>query len=186
MFTDRDKILLLKIARETIESRLNDLLGKTYTIKSESLKKKSGAFVTIYYKGNLRGCVGYISDTKQLHRVVREMAIAAAFNDDRFQKLTKEEFEDIKIEISVISPFKTIENTKEIEIGKHGLVIMHGWNSGLLLPQVAIRNKWDRKKFLEETCNKAGLHKDMYKDHTTTIQTFTAEIIKEEEFKDQI
>jgi uncharacterized protein (TIGR00296 family) len=83
------------------------------------------------------------------------MAVQAAFADPRFCALQPEELDQIDIEISVLTPLERIQNPSQIEIGKHGIWIRKGAYSGLLLPQVAIEQKWDRNTFLEWTCRKA-------------------------------
>jgi len=103
------------------------------------------------------------------------MAVAAAFHDSRFPSLKPEEVKDLTFEISVLSPLKRIKDINEIEVGKHGLYIIRGYNSGLLLPQVAVEYKWDRETFLQETCHKAGLPAQAWKDKETEIFIFSAD-----------
>jgi len=107
---------------------------------------------------------------------VREMAPAAAFQDPRFKPLQADELPGLEIEISVLSPLRLIKSTDEIEVGKHGLYIVRGMNRGLLLPQVATEYHWDRLTFLEQTCQKAGLPPDAWKDPRTQIYVFRADI----------
>ncbi|MBP9560620.1 MAG: AmmeMemoRadiSam system protein A [Syntrophorhabdaceae bacterium] len=173
--TQKDKDFLKKLARDAIEARLfNKELEKREI--PENLKQYQGAFVTIKKKGELRGCIGYIKGYLPLYETVEQVAVQAAFHDPRFDALSKEEFKDIDIEISVLSPLKKIENIEEIEVGTHGIYIEKGFHSGLLLPQVATENAWDRKTFLEHSCYKAGLHKDAYKEKDTNIYIFSAEV----------
>jgi len=174
--SDDEKEALHKIARSSIESKL---LGKKFPeieIISETLKEKRGAFVTLHKHGNLRGCIGYIRAQKPLYETIREMAIAAAFQDNRFHPVTKDELEDLEIEISVLTPLKRIDNIEEIEVGKHGIYIIKGLHSGILLPQVATEYGWDRKTFLEHTCIKAGLPQDAWKEKDTEIYIYSADI----------
>ena len=157
----------------------NMVAGKpvpAFTITSERLKELRGAFVTVTKRGNLRGCIGHIKGTKPLYQTVEEMAAAAAFDDPRFSPITKDELKDLEIEISVLTPFKQITDVKEIEVGKHGIYIQKGFYSGLLLPQVATEYKWDRDTFLEQTCRKAGLPSNAWKDKDTKIYIFSADI----------
>jgi AmmeMemoRadiSam system protein B/AmmeMemoRadiSam system protein A len=147
-----------------------------FNITSERLKELRGAFVTVTEKGRLRGCIGHIKGTKPLYRTVEEMAAAAAFDDPRFSPITKDELKDLEIEISVLTPFKQITDVKEIEVGKHGLYIQKGYYSGLLLPQVATDYKWDRDTFLEQTCLKAGLPSNAWKEKDAKIYIFSADI----------
>ena len=104
------------------------------------------------------------------------MALAAAFQDTRFNPLTRDELKDIDIEISVLTPLEKIDSIEEIEVGKHGIYITQGLYSGLLLPQVATEYGWDRKSFLEHTCTKAGLPKESWNEKDTEIYVFSADI----------
>lgn len=163
------------IAKEAIEGILfgkdNDPVELT-----DRLKEKCGAFVTIKNRGSLRGCIGYIRGYLPLHETVKDMALQAAFHDPRFEPVRKDEWPDINIEISVLTPMRKIEDINEIEVGIHGIYIEKGMYSGLLLPQVATEQKWDRIAFLEYTCFKAGLPKDAWKSKDIDIFIFSAEV----------
>jgi AmmeMemoRadiSam system protein A len=173
--TDKEKEALLNIAKKAIEARLNNQEMPMLNIDSENLKLKRGAFVTLKKRGHLRGCIGYIKAYKPLGETVQEMAIAAAFNDPRFPSLKPDEVNQLTFEISVLSPFKRIKDVNEIEVGKHGLYMIHGYKSGLLLPQVAVEYKWNRETFLQETCYKAGLPPDAWMNEETEIYIFSAD-----------
>ncbi|SEM00246.1 hypothetical protein SAMN04489760_10293 [Syntrophus gentianae] len=181
--TAEDRKALLEIVRSTIEAKLQkEGVSPKEQEKnqiSSVLQEKRGVFVTLKKRGQLRGCIGYIQAFKPLNQAVREMALAAAFHDPRFLPLKGDELGDLSIEISVLSPLKKIESPEEIEIGKHGLYIMLGNCSGLLLPQVATEYDWDALTFLEETCYKAGLPYDAWKNEHAAIFIFSAEIIEE-------
>jgi AmmeMemoRadiSam system protein A len=176
MLTELEKKSLIDIAKTTIEGRLTGRDIPEPHVESEVLKQKSGAFVTLKKHGRLRGCIGYIEARKPLYKTVAEMATAAAFNDPRFPPVKLDELTHLTLEISVLSPLKEIKDIKEIEVGIHGLYITKGYNSGLLLPQVATEYKWDSLTFLEETCYKAGLHPDAWKDKDTRIYIFSADV----------
>jgi len=145
-------------------------------VSSKTLKEQRGAFVTLNKHGSLRGCIGYIEGYKPLYEAVAEMAEAAAFRDPRFMPLTQDEWKDIEIEISVLTPLERITDINQIKAGKHGIYIKKGFYSGLLLPQVATEYGWDRKTFLEQTCRKAGLPSDAWKEEDTVIYIFSADI----------
>ncbi len=174
--TDYEKETLKNIAKESIRAKLyNDTFNLDYK-RTENLKQKRGAFVTLHKNGNLRGCIGYIQGIDSLDNTVKDMAVAAAFDDPRFPPLTKDEFNDIDIEISALTPLKRIKDINEIEVGKHGILIVKGYNSGLLLPQVATEYGWDRKTFLDQTCIKAGLNPGCWQDKDAEIYIFSAEV----------
>ncbi len=173
--TEKEKTTLLDIVKKAITAKFNDKEMPKLTLESETLKEKRGAFVTLKKHGHLRGCIGYIKAAKPLGETVQEMAVAAAFHDPRFPSLKAEEIQDLTFEVSVLSPLKRIKNIDEIEVGKHGLYIVRGYKSGLLLPQVAVEYGWDRECFLRETCYKAGLPPQACKDKETEIYVFSAD-----------
>jgi len=107
------------------------------------------------------------------------MALAAAFDDPRFPPLKPDEFKNVAIEISILSPLKKVKDPNEIEVGIHGLYIIKGFHSGLLLPQVAMEYGWDRLTFLQETCHKAGLQRGAWKEQDANVYIFSAEVIGE-------
>ena len=175
----REKEELLRIARVSIEKRVKGERLPEFTPFTERLNLPQGVFVTIKENHQLRGCIGYITPIKPLYQAVSEMAIAAATSDPRFPPLQPSELKRISIEITVLSPLKKIENPEEIEVGKHGIVIKRGPYQGLLLPQVATEEGWDRETFLAHTCLKAGLPMDAWREKGTEIYIFTGEVFGE-------
>jgi len=167
MLTKEEKKELLKIARESIKYYFKHNVLCSPETRFEKLKKPSGAFVTLKIDNNLRGCVGLLEAEEPLSKVIAEMSLAAAFDDQRFSPLNPEEFKKTSIEISVLTPFKKITNpSEEIKIGKHGVILKSkaGFCLGVFLPQVAVENNWDLKKFMDELCeHKAGLAKDSWR-----------------------
>ncbi len=176
-----EKIYLLKLARETIVHLLKYGEYPKTTPVSEKVQQKFGVFVTLHKNGQLRGCIGYVEGIKPLYEAVMEMAKSAAFRDPRFPPVRMDEVPELEIEISVLSPLKKIKSVEEIKVGEHGLIIQRGFERGLLLPQVATQYGWNREQFLEQTCYKAGLPGNAWKDPETEIYIFTAEIFDEKE-----
>jgi AmmeMemoRadiSam system protein A len=174
--TDREKNLLHDIVKASIAARLTGREPGVVQIRSDILKEKRGAFVTLKKNGRLRGCIGYIDAIKPLYQTVGDMAVAAAFQDPRFPQVNPEEFEHLSFEISVLSPLRQILDIREIEVGKHGLYITKGHHAGLLLPQVAAEYGWERITFLEETCGKAGLPPQAWKERDVKIYIFSADV----------
>ena len=181
MLTLKDKKTLLRIARSAIENYLRDEKVEEEFHLTEALHATCGAFVTIKNKGRLRGCIGLISSDQPLYKTVEEMAVSAATRDTRFEPVSLKELPKIDLEISVLSPFRSINDISEIEVGKHGLFIIRSPFQGLLLPQVATENNWNRQTFLEHTCLKAGLPAQTWKEEGTTIQIFSAEVFGEKD-----
>jgi len=177
-----EKIYLLELARNTISELISHHKFPVTTPVSDKVKEDFGVFVTLHKNGQLRGCIGYIEGIKPLYKAVMEMAESAAFRDPRFPAVRREEVDDLEIEISVLSPVVKIEDVKQIEVGKHGIIIQRGpYQRGLLLPQVATEWGWNREEFLTQTCYKAGLPGDAWKDKETEISIFSAEIFNEKE-----
>jgi AmmeMemoRadiSam system protein A len=181
--SNQEKIYLLDLARNTIKSALSKDSIKVPPIISDSLNMSLGVFVTLHKNNQLRGCIGYVTGIKDLKQSVEEMAKAAAFDDPRFPAVENGEIDDLNIEISVLSPLQTVNNIEEIEVGKHGLIIEQNLRRGLLLPQVALEYGWDRLTLLNQTCQKAGLEPNAWKETDSKIQTFTAEIFSENDYR---
>ncbi|MFQ5605199.1 MAG: AmmeMemoRadiSam system protein A [bacterium] len=171
---------LLKFARESIAANLRGEDPAAFENQSPRLSEERGAFVTLLKNNSLRGCIGFVQSYKPLYETIKEVAVAAAFRDPRFPPLSENELPEIIIEISVISPMQKIQSIKKIKIKRHGLFISHGKSQGLLLPQVAVNNKWDRQTFLEHVCLKAGLKKNDWKNPEAEIMIFQAQVFKED------
>ena len=175
---------LLALARKTIAGKLNIDTGvNTGSFSDNIFREKCGAFVTVHKSGELRGCIGYIEGVKSIPETVTEMAFSAAFRDPRFAPLSKEEYPLIDLEISVLSPIEKVNDINEIVVGRDGLIISKGLKRGLLLPQVATEYGWDKKTFLEQTCYKAGLPKDSWKNSATLIEKFSAQVFSEKDIE---
>jgi hypothetical protein len=173
---EEEKKTLRRIALAAIEGKLKGSRSGPAENLTPGLQEKRGAFVSLHKGGRLRGCIGQIVPARPLHQTIADMAAAAAFDDPRFDPLTARELKDLELEISVLTPMERLKNVEEIEIGRHGLYLRKGFNSGLLLPQVAVEYGWDRNAFLEETCRKAGLPRGAWKEKGTEIYVFSADI----------
>ena len=177
---EEEKKTLLRIARTVIECTAKHQEIPKFDIMSNILSEKRGAFVTLHKQGALRGCIGNIHGNRPLNITIEEMAAAAAFEDPRFTPVTEKELQNIDIEVSALTPLRKIDRVEEIEVGKHGIYIKKGYHSGLLLPQVATEQGWNRTTFLEQTCHKAGLTRNAWKDKDASIYVFSADIFSED------
>ena len=177
--TQKEKEILLKMARDAIYSELKGTPFHLPAITEPALLERRGAFVTLKKDGELRGCIGTFLADKPLLEIVADMACQAAFHDPRFWPLEPGEFDSIHIEISVLSPLREISSIEEIQVGKHGIYIIKGAYRGVLLPQVATEYNWNRIQFLDQTCIKAGLMPGCWKEPNTIIYIFSAEIFGE-------
>ena len=176
----RDKLLLLEVARRAMTAAVcrretpEELPRELITLEC------AGAFVTLRRDGRLRGCIGQIAAKQPIADLVSYCARAAALDDPRFTPVVGEELAEIEIQLSILSP-PEIVRPHQIEAGRHGLIVSRGFQRGVLLPQVATEQGWDSRRFLEETCVKAGLHRAAWNHPETQILAFTALVFSESE-----
>lgn len=179
-----EKNLLLSVARRTLEAYIRegkkpDFSGETFPA---ALQQNCGAFVSLHKNGKLRGCIGRFTSDIPLFLVVRDMAIASATQDLRFPRVSKEEVDEIDIEISVLSPMRKVSSADEIELGVHGIYIIKDGHAGTFLPQVATETGWSKEEFLGHCArDKAGIGWDGWK--TAEIYVYTAIVFGEKEEK---
>ncbi len=178
LLSEQEKETLLSVARQSIKTWLEEKRTPSFETSHPLLLEKRGAFVTLKTDHALRGCIGTFTTEKSLYETVIDMAIAASTKDPRFRPLDLDELDSISIELSVLSKLNLIDNVSDIEVGKHGIFIKKGPYKGVLLPQVATENMWDRHTFLEHTCIKAGLQPDAWEEGCE-IYIFSAEIFGE-------
>ena len=133
-----------------------------------------GAFVTLTKRGALRGCIGSIVGQAPLYLTVSRMAHAAAFQDSRFPTLRLEEWDDIAMEISVLSELSRCPDPEQVEVGRHGLILVLGRNSGVFLPQVPVEQGWDRLTYLDSLCTKAGLPRGSWRNPAAELYWYAA------------
>jgi len=177
---------LVKFARRTIEESFRGVKEESKEKIPEKFFEKSGVFVTLetYPSHELRGCIGFPEPVFPLIEGVKKAALYAAFEDPRFYPLREDELNKITVEVTILTPPELIKSRPEdyenhIEIGRDGLIVRKGFYSGLLLPQVPVEWKWDKKEFLEETCIKAGLNRKAYLDPETKVYKFQGIIFTE-------
>ena len=191
VFTNRRSVLreeirseMLKLARKTVAEYLKD--GKVPQVDPETLPALLGepgaCFVTLDNHGRLRGCIGNLSADRPLYKAVVGNAVSAC-RDGRFvaNPVTAAELPELHIEISYLTPLKRVANPEDIVVGQHGLMMVMGRHRGVLLPQVASRRGWSREEFLAQTCRKAGLALDTWKQPEAEIYSFEAEVFGEPE-----
>ena len=175
-YSPEERTILLQLAHQVIASAFEGI-RLDLTPPSQHLAEMRGVFTTLHLNGKLRGCIGYVIPTQSLYRSVAETAQAAAFDDPRFLPVTAEEAPGLEVEVSVLSPLRALD-AKDVMVGKHGLIVSKGSRRGLLLPQVPAQWGWDRETFLAQTCQKAGLPPDAWRQGAE-IQAFTAEVFGE-------
>jgi AmmeMemoRadiSam system protein A len=176
--TREQRAHLLAIARRAIRDRATGRPDTIPTPPDPILRAPGAAFVTLTRAGALRGCIGYVQAIMPLARAVAHCAAAAATEDPRFPVVTAQELPDLFLEISILSPLRPIADPTEIQVGLHGIYVSRGSSHGLLLPQVATEQDWDRDTFLRQACLKAGLSADAWQ-RDAALQVFTVECISD-------
>jgi len=185
--SDSDGEMLVKTARavvtEFLKTKNKIKLDKDF---EESFSSNAGVFVTLNHKSNLRGCIGYPLPDKKLYNALQEAAVSAATEDPRFPSVAFEELDQITFEVTVLTPPQEIEVSdpleypSKIKVGRDGLIVKSGFNSGLLLPQVPKEYGWNEEEFLGHTCEKAGLPKEQWKEKDTKILKFEGIVFMEQ------
>lgn len=188
--SEDSKKFLLNLARASIKKFLTsgEYLDIDESTIPSDLNFKSGCFVTLKVQNNLRGCIGTFDFSEYIYNNVIKMAVESAVNDPRFARVDLKELDLIECEISVLTPLEPIYDISEIKVGRDGLYIRMGFHSGVLLPQVAIENKWDEETFMSYTCLKAGLpmdtwKKNSWKDSSFQVYRFEAIVFSESDFR---
>ena len=160
-----EKRILKEIALNSIKDSLDGKPIKAINAPLPKLNSKCGAFVSLHKQGHLRGCIGHFGEDIPLHRIVAQMARAAAFEDPRFMPVSRKELDDIDIEISVLTPMRRIQSLDEFQLHRHGIYIRKGYRSGTFLPQVADEVNWTKEEFVGHCSqDKAGLGWDGWRD----------------------
>lgn len=184
--TGEEQEILLTIARDSATTWLRDgeilkIDEHDYTL-TPRLRAPGAAFVTLHNDSELRGCIGHVVAMMPLYESVARNAVQAT-QDPRFydNPVTAGEIPGISLEISVLSPMRRLLEPRDVEVGRDGLVMIHGQNQGLLLPQIPVEQGWNRNEFLAHTCLKAGLSPDAWKDSTTEVYHFSAQVFGEED-----
>ncbi|TAL33006.1 MAG: AmmeMemoRadiSam system protein A [Spirochaetes bacterium] len=177
----QQKLLALarKAIRQYLETKTLPIPDMEEEFSDPVFCERCGAFVTLHIDGRLRGCIGYITGIKNIPDTVVDMARASAFQDPRFPPLRAQECDLAEIEISVMSPLEDVSDIGDIKVGRDGLIVSSGRQSGLLLPQVATEYNWDTAEFIEHTCTKAGMPCNAWKKPGVRIQKFSAQVFCE-------
>lgn len=186
-----DRHALLRLARGSIRDAIKHdgclarLLDETRV--TPEMRVRRGLFVTLKSKiddsgadaaaGRLRGCIGTMSSDRPLYETVIETAPKAALGDPRFQPLTGDELDGVRISLSVLSPMSRIDNLADLVIGRDGLQLVKGARRAVFLPQVPVEQRWDSRRYLEQLALKAGLPRDGWRG--AELSTFEAELFGE-------
>lgn len=176
--SEEDRLAILAVARQGVLHAVFHGRPAGSFPDTGVFAQPCGLFVTLHGRGKLRGCIGVIEARAMLGENLIRCAADAALRDPRFAPMRTEEIEGLHIEVSLLSPMLPIR-PEEVEIGRHGLLVERGLRRGLLLPQVATEHRLGREQFLAETCFKAGLSRDAWRDPQTTLYGFECIIVAE-------
>lgn len=189
--TGFEKRSLTTMARESIENELarenRQPPQLLWPIITPGLSTSHGAFVTLHDKNDqLRGCIGRITSLKPLYQTAQDIAISAAFKDERFAPLSSAELDDnTKISVTILSQPEKAFALSNIVLGKHGIILNKFSDDGTLqatavfLPEVPVSMRWDLPTTLRELSQKAGLGPDGWQ-LGCEIQIFEGHEIKED------
>jgi AmmeMemoRadiSam system protein A len=173
---------LLLLARRTLEAHFRgEPPPRLASDRAEAFGQPRALFVTLRKEGQLRGCIGTLAPEGDLSRMVPRFALRAALEDPRFEPLEEGELPVCRIEISVLTPPRLLDDAKRVEVGRDGLIIEAHGRSGLLLPQVATEWSFDRETFLCEVSKKAGLPANAWKTPDARLYSFQAEVFGEDD-----
>ena len=176
MITAAIRQRLLVLARRALVARVHREAAPDVPADLELVA--FGAFVTVYHRDHLRGCLGTLDTRDPLARVIARLAGDVSHRDHRFEPIRRQELPDVTIDLSVLTPPEPVDDPAAIVVGRDGLIIEKGRRRGLLLPQVAPEHGWDCQTFLAQTCLKAGLPLDAWRDGAV-IYRFEAEVFGE-------
>jgi len=182
--TEQDRKQLLVLARKSIVSFLEwrkvPTAADLNVEVTEAMKEPRAAFVTLKQNSQLRGCTGDIFPRQPLYMSVISNAINAVVNDRRFLPVTKDQCDDIDIEISILTIPQPIASSDKIRIGIDGVVLKKNGRSALFLPQIATEWHWSLEQMLTQLSLKAGLPADAWK-HGASFLVFQAEVFGEDQ-----
>ena len=176
MISTADRERLLNLARRAVVAHVN---RERAPVPPDDLQiPASGVFVTLYHRGELRGCLGTLDPREAVAEAVVRLGADVSHRDHRFEPVQPQELRDITIDVSVLTEPVRVADVSEIVVGRDGLIVEQQGRKGLLLPQVAPEHGFDRETFLAHTCLKAGLPADAWRTGAA-IYRFEAEVFGE-------
>lgn len=181
---DGDGEIAVAFARSVLDRYVGDGTIPDLPTAESPLDDRRGAFVTLVADDRLRGCIGRPYPDQTGFEAIRESAIGAATDDPRFRPVERRELSDITVEVSVLGtpepiPLDGDSVEQHVRVGRDGLLVSGARRSGLLLPQVAMERDWTASTFLAQTCRKAGLPEDCWREDDVSVERFTAEVFVE-------
>jgi AmmeMemoRadiSam system protein A len=142
------------------------------------MRQAMGAFVTLKVGDSLRGCIGEIRAARPLFEAVIARSLDAAFRDERFLPLQRNELDKVKIEISALEPPRPVASYRDIVPGRHGILLAKAGRGAVFLPQVATEQGWGLEETLSHLAAKAGLSPDAWQEGAS-FEVFEATVFGE-------
>lgn len=176
--SEAERRTALQLARAAVVESVSHRKLPSHNSRDGIFAEPRGVFVTLHVGGRLQGCIGVVEPDEPLGDALVRCAASAAMEDPRFAPMRAEQLGELTIEISLLSAPAPIY-PEAIEIGRHGLLVVLQAQRGLLLPQVAVEHRLTREQFLEETCRKAGLRREAWRDPEARLFGFTCEVFSE-------
>jgi AmmeMemoRadiSam system protein A len=176
--SEAERRAALRLARTAVVEAVTDQKLPEHIPHEGIFAQRRGVFVTLHVRNRLQGCIGVVEAQEPLGGAIVRCAASAAREDPRFAPMKTEQLGELSVEISILSDLAPIV-PDSIEIGQHGLLVVHQGRRGLLLPQVAMEHKFSREQFLEETCRKAGLPREAWRDPEARVFGFTCEVFQD-------
>jgi AmmeMemoRadiSam system protein A len=180
--SEADQRAALQLARTAVVDAVSHRKLPDVFPREGAFAERRGVFVTLHVRNRLQGCIGIIEAQEPLGEAIIRCAASAALEDPRFAPMKPDQLGEVSIEISLLSQLEQI-SPESIEIGRHGLLVRLHAQRGLLLPQVAIEHRLTREQFLEETCRKAGLPREAWRDPEAHLFGFTCEVFSESSYR---
>jgi len=176
--SEADRRVALQLARSAVVEAVSNRKLPDVFSREGAFAERRGVFVTLHVRNRLQGCIGVIEAKEPLGEALIRCAASAALEDPRFSPMKPDQLAELRIEISLLSPMESIA-PEAVKVGHHGLFVRLHAQRGLLLPQVAIEHRLTREQFLEETCRKAGLPREAWRDPEAQLFGFTCEVFSE-------
>ena len=164
------------------------LVGRPWPLSDPQLAgladgKIPGLFVSLKRRGHLRGCCGFVGQLVPLPQAIAHAAARTATDDHRFPPVSISELPYLDLEVWLLGPGESVaaqgsDRVQAVQVGRHGLQIARGQQSGLLLPSVPVEQGWNAETFLQQVCVKAGLPPTAWQEPDTRLATFEGIALK--------
>ena len=173
----------VELAREAVESYVRHGQREHPGSMRETFYERTGAFVRLEStrgRGSLRGCAGGYRTGEQLGHVIVDAAIEAASDDSCGSEVSPSELSNLRISVCAVkNVVLTDDPLSDLELGKHGVAVDGGGQSGWLYPTVPVENDWSEREYLDRTCRKARLPPNAWEEDDVVVTLFEGQVFRE-------